>query len=81
MYDPFVEEVRKNRMEHTEEFNCDLHLICEDMRAFESSLGDRVVFLEAQKIANHRGKHILATENRFWDEGDALKTGSKNTHA
>ena len=50
MKDPFVDEVRKFRMEHTREFNSDLHMICEDLRRFESSLGDRVVTLPPRKI-------------------------------
>ena len=50
MKDPFVDEVRKSRMEHTRQFNSDLHLICEDLRRFESSLGDRVVTFEPRKI-------------------------------
>jgi len=50
MKDPFVEEVRKFRMEHTRQFNSDLHLICEDLRKFESSFGDRVVTLEPRRI-------------------------------
>ncbi len=50
MKDPFVEEVRKYRMEHTRQFNSDLHLICEDLRKFESTLGERVVRLEPKSI-------------------------------
>ena len=50
MKDPYVDEVRKFRTEHTHQFNSDLHLICEDLRRFESSLGDRVVRLEPRKI-------------------------------
>ena len=50
MIDPYVKEVRKFRMEHTQKFNSDLHLICEDLRQFETSLGDRVVTLEPRKI-------------------------------
>ncbi len=50
MKDPYVAEVRKHRMEHTKQFNSDLHLICEDLRRFESSLGDRVVTLEPRRI-------------------------------
>ena len=50
MNDPFVDEVRRFRMEHTRQFNSDLHRICEDLREFESSLGDRVVTLEPRKI-------------------------------
>ncbi len=50
MRDPHVDEVRKFRMEHTKEFNSDLHLICEDLRQFESSLGTRVITLEPRRI-------------------------------
>ena len=50
MKDPHVEEVRKHRMEHTRQFDFNLHLICEDLRKFEASLGERVVTLEPRKI-------------------------------
>ena len=49
MKDPYVEEVRTHRMEHTRQFDSNLHLICEDLREFESSLGKRVVTLEPKK--------------------------------
>ncbi len=49
MKDPYVEEVRKYRMEHTHQFDSDLHRICEDLREFEASLGERVVTLEPKK--------------------------------
>jgi hypothetical protein len=48
--DPIVDEVRKHRIEHTRRFNCDLHQICEDLREFEATLGDRVVRLEPKTI-------------------------------
>jgi len=50
MRDPFVEEVRKFRMEHTKEHHSDLHRIGEDLRQFESSLGDRVVTLKPREV-------------------------------
>ena len=50
MKDPYVDEVRKFRMEHTKQFKSDLHLICEDLRQFESTLGTRVVTLQPRKI-------------------------------
>ncbi len=50
MKDPTVEEVRRYRIEHTWQFNSDLHQICEDLRKFESTLGDRVVRLEPRRI-------------------------------
>ncbi len=49
MKDPYVEEVREYRLEHTRQFNGDLHLICEDLREFEASLGERVVTHEPKK--------------------------------
>jgi hypothetical protein len=49
MKDPFVSEVREFRMAHTKQFNSDLHLICEDLRRFESTLGPRVVTLQPRK--------------------------------
>jgi hypothetical protein len=48
--DPIVDEVRRYRIEHTRQFNSDLHQICEDLREFESTLGDRVVRLEPKRI-------------------------------
>ena len=53
MKDPYVAEVRKYRMQHTKQFDSDLHLICEDLRNFESSLGKRVVTL-APKMLRRR---------------------------
>ena len=50
MKDPFVDEVRKFRMAHTKLFHSDLHLICEDLRRFESTLEARVVSLQPRKI-------------------------------
>ncbi len=54
MKDPYVEEVRKFRMEHTRKFNSDLHLICEDLRQIEASLADRVVTLKPRKIESKK---------------------------
>ena len=53
--DPIVNEVRKYRIEHTRQFNSDLHQICDDLRKFEATLGDRVVRLEPKTI-RPRGK-------------------------
>jgi hypothetical protein len=50
MEDPYVAEVRKYRLQHTKQFGSDLHLICEDLRQFERSLGDRVVTLGPRKV-------------------------------
>ncbi len=50
MKDPFVEEVRKFRLEHTRQFHADIHAICEDLRVFESSLGERVITSPPRKL-------------------------------
>ncbi len=55
MKDPFVAEMRKHRMEHTRQFNSDLHSICQDLREFEVSLGDRVVTLPPRKVQPKKG--------------------------
>jgi hypothetical protein len=59
MRDPYVEEVRKHRMEHTRQFDSNLHRICEDLRELEASLGERVVTLEPKK-----GRSKTASRNR-----------------
>ena len=61
MKDPIVDEIRNYRMEHTKQFDSDLHLICADLREFEKTLGDRVVELkpnqlESTKASSARGK-------------------------
>ena len=50
MKDPYVAEVRRYRMQHTKQFDSNLHLIAEDLRKFERSLGDRVVILNPRKM-------------------------------
>jgi hypothetical protein len=57
--DPIVDEVRKYRIEHTRQFNSDLHQICEDLRKFESTLGARVVRLEPRRIQPKRKSERL----------------------
>jgi len=58
MKDPFVAEMREYRMEHTRQFNSDLHKICEDLRQFESSLGDRVVTLSPRKRQSNKSRRM-----------------------
>jgi hypothetical protein len=60
MKDPFVQEVRKFRMEHTRQFNSDLHLICDDLRRFEASLGKRVVKLDPRRIRHTTHRKVSA---------------------
>lgn len=45
MKDPIVEEVRKARQAHAEEFNHDFAAICRDLRRIESECGNPVVSL------------------------------------
>ena len=54
MKDPIVEEVRKARQKHTEKFNYDLHLICEDLREKEIKSGHPVVSLPAKHLSKNR---------------------------
>ena len=49
MKDPFVEEIRNIRMEHTRAFQSDLRKILEDLKAYEKELGDRMVHLEPKR--------------------------------
>ena len=54
MKDPYVAEVRQHRMEHTRRFGSDLHLICEDLRSIDASLGERVVTLKPKRVPPSR---------------------------
>ena len=58
MKDPYVAEVRKYRMQHTKQFDSNLHLICEDLRKFDNSLGDRVVLLDPRKMLRTRASRV-----------------------
>ena len=55
MKDPIVAEVRQHRMEHTQRFNSDLALICEDFRKLEAGLGDRLVKPEPKRLRPTKG--------------------------
>jgi uncharacterized protein (DUF433 family) len=48
--EPIVEEAREYRIAHTRESNFDLHQICENLREFESTLGDTVVRSEPRRV-------------------------------
>jgi len=58
MKDPIVAEVRKYRAEHTRRFNGDLHLICEDLRKFERTLGDRVIRTAPRRLDPTSGSTV-----------------------
>lgn len=45
MNDPIVEEVRKNRLEHTREHHGNLAAICADLRAVQEASGHKIVRL------------------------------------
>lgn len=63
MKDPFVDEIRKYRMEHTKQFGSDLHRICDNLRNLDRTLEDRLVTLKPRKIK--RPKHFRhAISNR-----------------
>jgi len=50
MKDPIVAAVRRHRMEHTQQFHGDIHLICEDLRRIEATLGDRLVAPQPKRL-------------------------------
>ena len=50
MKDPIVEEVRKQRMEHTLKFKGDLSAICADLREVKIASGPKVVRLAPRKL-------------------------------
>ncbi len=50
MKDPIVEEVRKQRMEHTLKFKGDLSAICADLRNVQIASGHKVVRLAPRKL-------------------------------
>jgi hypothetical protein len=56
MKDPIVAEVRQHRMEHTQQFHGDLHLICEDLRKIEATLGDRLVAPQPKRLPPMRAE-------------------------
>ena len=58
MKDPYVAEVRDYRLQHTKQFGSNLHLICEDLRQFDRSLGDRVVTLGPRKMLRTRATKV-----------------------
>lgn len=56
MKDPFVDEIRSIRMEHTRAMGSDMARILADLRAFEKELGDRVVFPPAKKALEKQNR-------------------------
>ena len=52
MKDPIVEEIRRIRNEHSEQFGYDLDAICEDYKAHQVQAGRRLVRLKPKTTAN-----------------------------
>lgn len=47
---PIVAEVRRVREKHAEQFNFDIHAICEDLRTIESDYDNPLVNFEPKKL-------------------------------
>jgi hypothetical protein len=62
MKDPIVEEVRKHRKEHTQQFHGDLSAICADLRRIQKTSGHDVVRLVPRRLepAIRSGRHAKA---------------------
>jgi hypothetical protein len=50
MNDPFVNEVRKFRHEHAQQFHGDLTAICEDLREIQRTCGQPVVTFSPKRL-------------------------------
>lgn len=55
MLDPIVEEVRKARKRHEEQFNFDLQAICKDLRNKERKCGHPIKSLPAKLLLKEIG--------------------------
>ena len=55
MKDPIVEEVRKAREKHAQEFNNDLHAICKDLKEKQNNCGHQVVHYPPKKYLKATG--------------------------
>ena len=64
MKDPIVEEVRKQRMEHTLKFKGDLSAICADLRNVQITSGHKVVRLGPRKLETTKQSSRRANTRR-----------------
>ena len=48
--DPIVDEIRRIRQQHTDQFNSDLHAICDDIRRLERESGREYVCYPPRRI-------------------------------
>ncbi len=51
MNDPLVNEIRRFRQEHTQQFQGNLAAICEDLREIQRTCGHTVVSLSPKRLA------------------------------
>jgi hypothetical protein len=70
MKDPFVEEVRQHRMEHTRKFGGDLMAICADLRVIQKASGYKVVRFAPRKL--DRSNDIMKQRRKLPSEGDKM---------
>ncbi len=56
MNDPFVNEIRQFRHEHTQQFDGDLAAICKDLRHIQQACGQPVVTFPPKRVSprSHR---------------------------
>ena len=64
MKDPIVDEVRKQRMEHTLKFKGDLSAICADLRNVQIASGHKVVRLAPRKLESTKHSSGRANARR-----------------
>ncbi len=60
MKNPLVDEIRKNRLLHTQKFGGDLAAICADLRSIQTTSGHTVVKLHPKKL--HTSKRQQAAK-------------------
>ena len=68
MKDPIVDEVRKQRLEHTRKFKGDLIAICDDLKAIQKASGHKVVRMAPRKTV--RTNDIMRGKTKRLSEGD-----------
>lgn len=64
--DPIVDEIRRIRQEHTDQFNGDLHAICQDLRRRERESGRQYVTFPPRRpkvLASSQSKDDVDTSS------------------
>lgn len=54
MKDPIIEEIRRNRDEHSKRFDYDLDAICKDFKVHQAQVGNRLVRLKPRALADKK---------------------------